>query len=110
MLVIDRSRLCRSLWHTLQKYRGAYTARALMTLVSEAPTPMPGQEEPRVVCLVDKLMEPLVRLQWEQLLETLDASEKEASIVHSLPFVPRPIDRMAGKKMKSKSRHRAQMD
>lgn len=83
----------------MQKYRAAYTARALMTLVSEGTAPPPGAEERRVVCLVDRLMEPLVRYQWQELLDQPSASEEEASLVHSIPFVPRPIERAQGKKM-----------
>lgn len=82
----------------MQTVKGAYTARALQHLVKEAPAVPDGSEERRVLCLVDRVMEPLVRTQWAELMEQPDTVEEE-STVHNLPFVPRAID-------KSKSRRR----
>lgn len=85
----------------MQKTRAAYSARALQHLATESPAVPAGGDERRMLCLVDRVMEPLVRAQWSALLERPeDCSEHEASMVHDLPFMPRAID-------KSKRRRRA---
>jgi hypothetical protein len=78
----------------MQKFKGAYTAKALQEIVTASPAVPEGGEERRILCLVDRVMEPLVRAQWEELLEQPDdSSEQETSLVHTLPFLPRAIDR-----------------
>ena len=78
----------------MQKIRAAYTVRALQHLATESPSVPDCGDERRMLCLVDRAMEPLVRAQWSALMEKPeDCSEHEASLVHSLPFMPRAIDK-----------------
>lgn len=78
----------------MQKNRGAYTAKALHHLVTASPAVAAGGEERRMLCLIDRFLEPLVRAHWAELLEQPeDPAQQEASLVHNLPFAPRAIDR-----------------
>jgi hypothetical protein len=87
----------------MQKYKGAYTAKALQEVCTVSPAVAEGGEERRMLCLVDRVMEPVVRAQWAELLEQpQDPRERDSSVVHTLPFMPRAIDRSKkGKKRKN---------
>eukprot|EP00892_Ulva_mutabilis_P011802 jgi/Ulvmu1/8995/UM005_0086.1 len=87
----------------LMKCRAAYIARALDTLASEGTGGTPVTER-HVLCLVDRVMEPLVRLQWDELQISTDKGTADETFVSSLPFLPKPIQRSAVNAARRKKR------
>lgn len=78
--------------HMLQKCRAAYMTRALDTLAKEGIAGS-GTSERHIVCLVDRMVEPLLRLQWDELQNVGSSDMAHDTLVQSLPFLPKPLRR-----------------
>lgn len=66
--------------------------RALDTLARDG---LAGKSagERHMVCLLDRMMEPLVRLQWDELQNNTSTDVSDETLVSSLPFLPKPMER-----------------
>lgn len=76
--------------------------RALDTLAREGMAGC-GDTERHIVCLVDRMIEPLVRLQWDELHDVSSSDKPDEKLVNSLPFLPKPMKRAkSGRKKRRK--------
>lgn len=66
--------------------------RALDTLAKEGMAGS-GTSERHIVCLVDRMIEPLLRLQWDELQNVASSDISDDTLVTSLPFLPKPMHR-----------------
>lgn len=73
--------------------------RALDTLAKDS---MAGSRsaERHVLCLVDRVIEPLVRLQWDELHNTAGSDRPGETTVSNLPFIPKPMQRAKADRQK----------
>lgn len=59
-----QDRNCASRWHRVQKFKAMYTVKALAAIAENHSALQSGVTR-HVVCLVERLQEPLMRVQWQ---------------------------------------------